>query len=348
MRNLLIDVTGNTHRAEFCIDKLYSPDGPTGRLGLLELRAFEMPPHARMSLVQQLLLRALVARFWRRAVPAHAWRAGAPSCTTASCCRTSSSMDFDDVLAELNGAGYAVRAATGSRRTSSSASRCSARSPPRGIELELRSALEPWHVMGEEGAAGGTVRYVDSSLERLEVRVTGLTDDRHVVTVQRRARCRCSPTGRAGEFVAGVRYRAWQPPSALHPTIGVHAPLTFDLVDTWMKRSLGGCTYHVAHPGGRSYETFPVNAYEAESRRLARFFRDGPHARAGSNAGAGAAQPGVSLHARSAAMMTPLQPPARSRVADSLPVRRRYRQRRRRATPCRRRHARPLRRAAGS
>ncbi len=196
LRNLLIDVTGNTHRAEFCIDKLYSPDGATGRLGLLELRAFEMPPHARMSLAQQLLLRALVARFWREP-----YRGAADALT-----RWGTElhdrfllphfvrMDFDDVLAELQRAGFALRSRRGSRRTSSSASRCiGERQAHAACELELRSALEPWHVMGEEGAAGGTVRYVDSSLERLEVKATGLDRQRATWSPSTAARCRCSP-----------------------------------------------------------------------------------------------------------------------------------------------------------
>jgi uncharacterized protein (DUF2126 family)/transglutaminase-like putative cysteine protease len=269
-RNLLIDSSGNTHRAEFSIDKLYAPESSTGRLGLVEMRAFEMPPHAHMSLAQHLVLRGLVSKFWKEPYNNELVRWGTDihdRWMLPHFCET----DFRDVINDLRESGYPFE-------FDWFAPHFEFRFPrigdleQRDLQIELRTALEPWHVLGEEPGGGGTVRYVDSSLERMQVKAKGMIGDRFAITCNGH-RVPLHPTGTNGEGVAGVRYRAWQPPGCLHPTIGVHAPLRFDLYDTWNKRSLGGCTYHVAHPGGRGYDTFPVNSYEAEARRLSRFFR---------------------------------------------------------------------------
>ncbi len=271
-RHLLTDITGNTHRAEFCIDKLYSPDSSTGRLGILELRGFDMPPHARMSLTQMLLVRTLVAWFWREPYKHKLVRWGT-RLHDKFLMEHYVKEDLKDVVTQLNAAGYPFKLdwfdpffefrfpLYGQVEI-------------KGIQIELRAAIEPWNVLGEEMTGSGTSRYVDSSLERVQVKVTNFNQERYVVTCNG-VKVQMSSTGVEGEYVAGVRYKAWQPWSALHPTIGVDTPLVFDIVDLWNERSVGGCTYFVSHPGGRSYETYPVNSLEAESRRINRFWEMG-------------------------------------------------------------------------
>jgi uncharacterized protein (DUF2126 family) len=261
------------------------------------MRAFEMPPHARMSLTQQLLLRAMVARFWDRPYAPPTLARWGTELHDRFLMPYFVEQDLADVVTDMQAAGYALD-------TAWFAPHFEFRFPKygdfsvRGMHVELRQALEPWHVMGEEGTAGGTVRYVDASVERLQVKVTGLPPGRFAVTCNGHA-VPLRPTGKVGEFVGAVRYKAWNPASALHPAVGVHSPLTFDLYDAWMSRSMGGCQYHVVHPGGRSHEKFPVNSFEAESRRLARFSRLGhtPGSMAGSamaRDAEGSAAPGFS------------------------------------------------------
>ena len=268
-RHLLTDITGNTHRSEFCIDKLYSPDSSSGRLGILEFRAFDMPPHKQMSLLQMLLIRGLIATFWKKPYKHKLVKWGSllhdkfmlPYYVKE---------DIKDVIKDLNDAGYPFQ-------LSWFDAYFEFRFPHYGtvkiqdMEMEIRMGIEPWHVLGEEMSSSGTARFVDSSLEKVQVLLRGFNTDRYALMCNG-CRVPLKETDIRGDYVCGIRYRAWQPPSALHPTIGVDTPLVFDIVDSWNSRSIGGCTYHVSHPGGRSYDTYPINANEAESRRISRFW----------------------------------------------------------------------------
>lgn len=267
-RNLLVDITGNTHRSEFCMDKLYSPDSSTGRLGILEFRAFDMPPHKHMNLVQTLLIRALIAKFWKNPYKHKLIRWGT-ELHDRFLLPHFAYLDMVDVVNDLKDAGYAFDISWFDPFFEF-------RFPHYGgitvdnIQLDLRLGIEPWHVLGEELSNSGTARFVDSSLERLQVKVSGFVEGRHIL-VCNGCRVPLRSSGIKSEYVAGIRYKAWNPPSALHPTIGADAPLVFDIVDTWNNRILGGCTYFVSHPGGRSFDTYPVNSFEAESRKISLF-----------------------------------------------------------------------------
>ena len=268
-RNILVDITGNTHRAEFCIDKLYRPDSNSGRLGILELRAFDMPPSKEMCIVQLLLIRTLVAWFWQEPYKQKPVRWGT-LLHDKFLLHHYVREDMLDVISQIRDFGYPFEASwldpflefrfplVGKVKVGD-------------VELELRTAIEPWHVLGEEMSNTGTARFVDSSLERVEVKVTGFNRDRYAI-ICNGVKIPLRSTGVLGEYVAGVRYKAWAPPSALHPTVPIDAPLVFDIFDTWNGRSIGGCTYFVSHPGGRFYDNYPVNSYAAETRRESRFW----------------------------------------------------------------------------
>ena len=267
LRNLLVDLTGNTHRAEFCIDKLFSPESEHGRLGVLELRGFEMAPHPQMALVQALLVRALVAMFWAEPYAAGLVRWGTELHDRFLLPWWLHS-DIRSVARDLVRHGYPFAA-------SWLAPFFEFRFPRLGsfeandMSLELRMAIEPWNVLAED-LSSGAARFVDSSVERLQVRVDGFTESRYAVTCNG-SKVPLTATDTPGTYVAGVRYKASRLTSSLHPTIEVHTRLVFDIVDIWSSRSIGGCRYHVAHPGGRAYDRFPANAKEAEARRASRF-----------------------------------------------------------------------------
>src|ERR1700691_3825502 len=280
-RNLLVDVTGNSHRAEFCVDKLYPPEGRGLRLGLLELRAFEMSPRVRMGLIEMLLVRALVCMFWKRPFEGGLIRWG-----TALHDRFMLPhfvrRDFFDVLTCLRVSGYEFEEKWFAAHFDFRFPKIGSIAAD-GVELELRDALEPWNVLAEETTSGRTARTVDSSFERIQVKLSGFTTESRYLVACNGRRVPLADAGLCGSgaeprhhTVAGVRYRARQLSEMLHPTIPVHAPLIFDIIDCWKERSIGRCVYHVGSPDGRAYTALPVNAAEAADRRRQRFQKSDP------------------------------------------------------------------------
>jgi len=267
-RNLLADMTGNTHRTEFCIDKLYAPEHAAGRLGLVEYRALEMPPNAQMSAVQTLLLRSAVAAFWEKPYAQRLVRWG-NRLHDEFMLPHYAAQDFGDALDELAGVGFPLDKEWFRPHVEFRFPLLGEVSV-RGVDIALRQALEPWHVLGDEPSDGGTARYVDSSTERLEAKVTGWVGERYTLACNG-YEVPLTATERPGEYVGGIRFKAWNPPSALHPTVPAAQALVFDVFDRWSGRSLGGMAHHVVHPGGLGYERLPVNANEAEARRRTRF-----------------------------------------------------------------------------
>lgn len=272
-RHLLVDVSGNTHRAELCIDKLFDHRTAHGRQGLVELRAFEMPPHPRMVVAQMGLVRALVAALAQAPYDKPLVRWG-QELHDRFLLPLWLGRDLGDVLAFLAARGLPLPAQAYQAFLDL---RCPlvGRLQAGEVTLEVRNALEPWHVLGEEPGASGTSRYVDSSLERVEVRADGLVPERHALLVNG-LQLPLKPTGAAHQLAAGVRFRAWAPPHSLQPHLGIHHPLRFDVVDTWAERSLGACAYHVWHPEGRAFAEAPLTRFEASARRAQRFTQEGP------------------------------------------------------------------------
>jgi uncharacterized protein (DUF2126 family)/transglutaminase-like putative cysteine protease len=273
-RHLLVDVTGNSHRAEFCIDKLYPPEGQGLRLGLLELRAFEMTPHVKMGLLELLLVRALVSAFWKKPFEGSLVRWGS-ALHDRFMLPYFVRRDLVDVLAELRQSGYNFEETWFAAQFEFRFPKIGSISAE-GVELELRQALEPWHVLAEEATSGRTVRSVDSSLERIQVKVSGVSTLARYAVVCNGRNVPLHGTDAAGEAVGGVRYRARRLSESLHPTIPVHAPLAFDLVDQWQRRSIARCIYHASPPDGKLYEARPLNASEAVERRAKRFEKSEP------------------------------------------------------------------------